>query len=197
MDDQSRVRGEAGAQFAPKDGLGVGPLVPNRHGEPHANHDCGHFLLVVHGLIVAVFLCLSPVSRAQVAPPKAAASRPKDPPGVTRVYWDYFAKYDVAKKKSTPQLDGLLGKKVVLFGFIIPLDYDSKSIKEFLLVPFVPSCSHVPPPPENQIIYVKMSGGKGLEVTWHPVEVTGILSKAKRADAAFEIQASNAVTIKI
>ena len=44
----------------------------------------------------------------------------------------------------------------------MPLDFESTTVKEFLLVPFVGACIHVPPPPANQIIYVKSD--KGFEI---------------------------------
>ena len=75
----------------------------------------------------------------------------------------------------------LNGKRVKIGGYVVPLDFDATSIKEFLLVPFVGACIHVPPPPANQIIYVTYA--RGLEVTrpFDPVAVTGPI----RAETAF------------
>jgi hypothetical protein len=50
------------------------------------------------------------------------------------------------------------GKRVRIGGYVVPLDFESTTVKEFLLVPFVGACIHVPPPPANQIIYVKAEG---------------------------------------
>jgi len=47
----------------------------------------------------------------------------------------------------------LSGTKVKLPAYIVPLDTDSESSKEFLLVPYFGACIHVPAPPPNQIIY--------------------------------------------
>ena len=58
-----------------------------------------------------------------------------------------------------PELDG---KRVSIGGYVVPLDFEATTVKEFLLVPFVGACIHVPPPPANQIIYVKAD--KGFEV---------------------------------
>ncbi len=49
----------------------------------------------------------------------------------------------------------LNGSKVKIPGFVIPLEGDDKAVTEFLLVPYFGACIHVPPPPPNQIIYVK------------------------------------------
>lgn len=92
----------------------------------------------------------------------------------------------------------LNGKRVSIGGYVVPLDFESTSIKEFLLVPFVGACIHVPPPPANQIIYVKIE--KGLEVTgqFDPVNVTGTLKTETAftgiADAGYSL---NAETVEI
>ena len=57
------------------------------------------------------------------------------------------------------------GKRVRIGGYVVPLDFEATTVKEFLLVPFVGACIHVPPPPANQIIYVKAE--KGFEVAGH------------------------------
>ena len=54
------------------------------------------------------------------------------------------------------------GKRVRIGGYVVPLDFEATNVKEFLLVPFVGACIHVPPPPPNQIIYVKSA--KGFDV---------------------------------
>ena len=51
------------------------------------------------------------------------------------------------------------GKRVRIGGYVVPLDFEATTIKEFLLVPFVGACIHVPPPPANQIVYVKSDKG--------------------------------------
>ena len=72
------------------------------------------------------------------------------------------------------------GKRVRIGGYVVPLDFDATRIKEFLLVPFVGACIHVPPPPPNQIIYVKAE--EGFEVTgqFDPVYVTGTIKTARQ-----------------
>ncbi len=67
------------------------------------------------------------------------------------------------------------GKRIRIGGYIVPLDFDAKSVKEFLLVPFVGACIHVPPPPPNQIIYVKTTRGFKIKGLFDPVYVTGVL----------------------
>ena len=70
-------------------------------------------------------------------------------------------------------LDGTLAK---IPGFVVPLEGDSESITEFLLVPYFGACVHVPPPPSNQIVYVKFAEGVPIANLIDAVWVTGTLS---------------------
>lgn len=65
------------------------------------------------------------------------------------------------------------GQHVRIGGYVVPLDFDATQVKEFLLVPFVGACIHVPPPPTNQIIYVKAEKGFDVQGSFDPVWVTG------------------------
>ena len=97
----------------------------------------------------------------------------------TEVKWKTFAQYNLKTKKAGKDLKKILNKKIAIVGFMIPLDYSKKTIKEFLLVPYYPSCSHVPPPPANQILKVKMSGKSGIKPSYFPVKVTGTTTIVK------------------
>jgi hypothetical protein len=67
------------------------------------------------------------------------------------------------------------GKRVRIGGYVVSLDFDATKVKEFLLVPFVGACIHVPPPPANQIVYVKSDQGFDVSGMFEPVWVTGTL----------------------
>lgn len=73
------------------------------------------------------------------------------------------------------ELDGL---DVRIPGYLLPLEVSGSKVTEFLLVPYVGACIHVPPPPRNQIVYVKVSQEKGYssEELFDPVWVTGVIS---------------------
>lgn len=53
-----------------------------------------------------------------------------------------------------PVVEELDGWQVRLPGFVVPLETDATSIREFLLVPYFGACIHVPPPPANQTLLV-------------------------------------------
>ena len=72
------------------------------------------------------------------------------------------------------------GQRVRIGGYVVALDFDATKIKEFLLVPFVGACIHVPPPPPNQIIYVKAAEGFEVNGQFDPVYVTGTLKTARQ-----------------
>ena len=66
------------------------------------------------------------------------------------------------------------GSNVKLPGFIVPLEVSKEGkVTEFFLVPYVGACIHVPPPPPNQIIYVRDEKGLALESIWEAYWVTG------------------------
>jgi hypothetical protein len=77
------------------------------------------------------------------------------------------------QKGAVLQLDK---KRVSIPGFMVPLEDDLDAVTEFLLVPYAGACIHVPPPPPNQIVYVKMKTNTKVQVTFtDPILVTGTL----------------------
>ncbi len=81
-----------------------------------------------------------------------------------------------------PELQKALGKEVSIKGFMMPLDYEAKEVMEFLFMPYVPSCMHVPPPPANQLVLVKMKKGSKIKPSFYPIELTGKLAVEANAD---------------
>ena len=66
-------------------------------------------------------------------------------------------------------------KKIKLAGYVTPLSFDGDKVTEFLFVPYRGACIHVPPPPANQIIYVKSAEGLGTDDLYFPVWIIGVL----------------------
>lgn len=92
--------------------------------------------------------------------------------------------FDAKTKKNVIKADlqKVLGKEITMKGFMMPLDYESKEIVEFLFMPYVPSCMHVPPPPANQLVLVKMKKGSKIKPSFYPVELTGKLAVDSNAE---------------
>lgn len=92
--------------------------------------------------------------------------------------------FDTKTKKNIikPELQKSLGKEVSIKGFMMPLDYEAKEVVEFLFMPYVPACMHVPPPPANQLVLVKMKKGAKIKPSFYPIELTGTLAVEANAD---------------
>ena len=70
----------------------------------------------------------------------------------------------------------LNGKVVKIPGYLIPLHYEAREIKEFMLVPYIGACIHVPPPPANQLVYVISDLPWENDFIWDPIWITGEIS---------------------
>ena len=70
----------------------------------------------------------------------------------------------------------LNGKVVKIPGYLIPLHYEAQEIKEFMLVPYIGACIHVPPPPANQLVYVISDLPWENDFIWDPIWITGEIS---------------------
>ncbi len=71
-------------------------------------------------------------------------------------------------------LDGLIAR---MPGYILPLDFaEHGSAREFLLLPFHGACVHYPPPPPNQIVYLRSAEPIQFASLWEPVWVEGLMT---------------------
>ena len=80
--------------------------------------------------------------------------------------------------QQTSPARALNGKKVSIPGFMVPLEDDADKVTEFILVPFAGACIHVPPPPPNQMVYVKLHSLKAKMSFSEPIMVSGTLHVA-------------------
>ncbi|WP_051310645.1 DUF3299 domain-containing protein [Zooshikella ganghwensis] len=99
-------------------------------------------------------------------------------------------------KLSAPVVMDLNQKDVRIPGYIVPLDMSKEgTVKEFLLVPFLGACIHVPPPPPNQIIHVTSEKAViQADALYEPYWITGKLTIAQVstdiAEASYALKAS-------
>ncbi len=82
---------------------------------------------------------------------------------------------ELREQQGTSVVTELDGKQIRMPGFALPLEYSDKEITEFLLVPWVGACIHTPPPPPNQIVYVKLDKGFKTNGMFEPIWVSGEL----------------------
>lgn len=75
----------------------------------------------------------------------------------------------------------LHGAFVKVPGFVVPITLSREGIVgEFLLVPYYGACVHLPPPPPNQIVYVKLQKPVRITTVWEPYWVTGVMTTARK-----------------
>lgn len=89
--------------------------------------------------------------------PARAIDSPGGPPEVT---WAMLRGLNAQTGEANREVLAVDGQTIRVAGYIVPLDDDQRELSEFLLVPYVGACIHTPPPPANQMIYVKMTRGE-------------------------------------
>ena len=112
--------------------------------------------------------------------------------GLDETDWlDLMPEADRKALLTVPELDG---RKMLLGGYPVPLESNDKGdFIEFFLVPYPGACIHVPPPPPNQIVFVRYAKGMALEDIYAPIWVEGILKvegiSNELADSAYVLEA--------
>lgn len=107
------------------------------------------------------------------------------------VTWDLLGGLDFVTGVASEELKLVDGAEVKVPGFMVPLEDSQKNVHEFLLVPTPQACIHVPPPPPNQMVYVKMQNPDS-EVAYGPIWVYGKLKitnqKHQYGEASFVLE---------
>lgn len=135
-----------------------------------------------------------------LASPALAAKAPRElswddlmpPPGTTPPPQPVFPGVGIPGQDGAPAQDNpfayvplytfnpvreLDGQYVKLPGYIVPLESDEGGLlDEFLLVPYFGACIHVPPPPPNQIVYVRLKKPFLLRSMEDPYWITGTMT---------------------
>ncbi|HET8563066.1 MAG TPA: DUF3299 domain-containing protein [Candidatus Binatia bacterium] len=107
---------------------------------------------------------------------EAAANSDKVP----SVSWEDLQQLDLRTGNMPASLKKLDGTVVRVPGFVIPLEDNDQAVSEFLLVPYPMACIHVPAPPPNLIVHVKMDKGKKVNFDFFaPVWTQGRLKIQK------------------
>ncbi len=89
-------------------------------------------------------------------------------------------------------VDSLNDVKVRIPGYVVPLDFSAASKHtEFLLVPYFGACLHTPPPPPNQIIFVKANPAVEITNIYDPFWIEGVMKtgefNSNLGDSAYEV----------
>ena len=67
------------------------------------------------------------------------------------------------------------GQQIKMPGYITPLEITSDGMTEFLLVPYLGACIHVPPPPPNQLVFVNTQTHWPGDDIWDAIWIYGTL----------------------
>jgi hypothetical protein len=94
--------------------------------------------------------------------------------------WRVLRGLNIDTGEKPADLAALNDQYIKIPGFVVPLDDDAAGLSEFLLVPSPQACIHVPPPPANQMVMVRMKGDKAPQRSWGPVWLKGRLSIANQ-----------------
>jgi uncharacterized protein len=120
----------------------------------------------------AVHVCRIIWGNAMVGVSEASADSDKVP----TLMWEDLQQLDLRTGNMPASLKKLDGTVVRVPGFVIPLEDNEQSVSEFLLVPYPLACIHVPAPPPNLIVHVKMDKGKKVAFDFYaPVWAQGRL----------------------
>ena len=80
--------------------------------------------------------------------------------------------FDANATKLNDELDGAY---ISMPGYVLPLRIGAEGITDFVLVPYIGACIHVPPPPPNQLVFVNTETPWPGEQLWEAVVVTGLM----------------------
>ncbi|MEM1074943.1 MAG: DUF3299 domain-containing protein [Pseudomonadota bacterium] len=79
----------------------------------------------------------------------------------------------------------IIGERIRMPGYLLPLELVDQKAVEFLLVPTVGACIHVPAPPPNQIIHVRFEQGFAVDGLYEPVWVSGTVEGEATSSALY------------
>lgn len=86
---------------------------------------------------------------------------------------EWQTKMNALQAQANPVVEELDGVVIRIPGYVVPIDLEANMVREFLLVPYLGACIHVPPPPPNQVIFVKTSKEYKVQELFDPIWVTG------------------------
>jgi hypothetical protein len=105
--------------------------------------------------------------------------------------WRLLNQMDYITHNAPTEIKQLDGQRVKMPGFMVPLEDEARKVTEFLLVPTPQACIHVPPPPPNQMVYVRMKNGieskQGLPI-WVYGKFKVNTVKSQYGEVSFEME---------
>lgn len=109
-----------------------------------------------------------------------------------RKYNSWQTAVEERQKQVNKDLDG---QQVRMPGYLLPLEFSEEGSTDFLLVPYVGACIHVPPPPANQIVFVRLAKKLKVEDIYTAAWVTGKMKTQSSSKALSLIDGSSNVSV--
>lgn len=100
------------------------------------------------------------------------------------ISWSLLETLDYKAGTAPTPLQSHIGHPVRIPGFAVPLSASTQTIDELILVPNQLACIHVPPPPPNLMIHIKLPRPIDVEKIYGPLWVSGRL-ELKAVHSAF------------
>jgi uncharacterized protein len=148
-------------------------------------------------ILIGAIAVIPLIAIIYVAFSKATTSKVSS--NISEVDWTVYKELDLNSGQASPRLQSFDGKRVRSPGFMVPLEDNRAEVTEYLLVPNPQACVHAPPPPSNQMIYVRMVNGPS-KMIYGPVWVEGTLRVSSQAhqygNAGFQIYGEVTVPYK-
>jgi len=93
-------------------------------------------------------------------------------------------------------VEELDGEEVRIPGYVVLLDFETRQRhREFLFVPYMGACIHTPPPPPNQLIFIRADPAVRIDDIWVPYWLEGTLNTEKTendlGDTAYSLRMSS------
>lgn len=87
----------------------------------------------------------------------------------------------MSSTRTVAAMNGVRGK---LPGYLVPIAFDDQQrVTEMFLVPYFGACIHVPPPPPNQLVFIRPENPIELRNLWDAYWVHGTLKAALTENA--------------
>ena len=104
----------------------------------------------------------------------------------------------IEQKVSTGVRSDWNSMAVRLPGYVVPIEFSSTGVTEFILVPFFGACVHVPAPPPNQLVWVTTKSPYNSKGIYEAVNVIGIFNTesttTQLAEIGYTLSADNITT---
>lgn len=89
----------------------------------------------------------------------------------------------------------VLNQPIIIDGYVLPLAWEGIHVTEFLLVPWVGACIHMPTPAPNQIIHVSVTEGIVLQKQFEAVRLKGTLVNSPAEHDLFLVDGQRRVSV--